>query len=229
MLENTMIEKIAMLRRKYNEKTKKTEWALLSKSKPHKVLRWFGARKPSDEHVHEEEKRIQYFKHAAENVVTEMHSVSGELRKKGIIHIADAITNCVSSIIKNHPQDENAIRLGKIINLLQKKGESNLSERLDAILPDILTCRGVEIDKIIEVDESEFRVRISALRAYNIAKLLQQKFVLGELNNADFEYAKMKELETLLKTGFIMPTPTTYKKLPTDADNWWDHFENKNE
>jgi hypothetical protein len=224
-----MIEKIAMLRKKYNNKTKKTEWALLSRSKPHRVLKWFGARKPSHKNVVEEEKRIQYFKHTAENIITEMHKVSGNLRNKGIIHIADAVTNCIASVVRNFPQDENAIRLGKIIALLQKKGEANLAERLDALLPDILSCKEIEVDKFIEVDESEFKVRVSALRAYNIAKLLKEKYVSGELNASDFEYTKMKELETLLKTGFILPMPTTYGCLPKDTDNWWDHFEQKNE
>lgn len=222
-----MIEKIAMLRKKYNKETKKTEWALLSRSKPNRVLKWFGARKPSNKNVVEEEKRIQYFKNAASNIITEMHEVSGDLRNKGIIHIADAVTNCIASVVRNFPQEENAIRLGKIIALLQKKGEANLAERLDALLPDIISCRDIEIDKFIEVDESYFRVKVSALRAYNIANLLKEKYMSGELDSSDFEYAKMRELETLLKTGFILPMPTTYSCLPKDADNWWDHFEKK--
>ena len=53
----------AILRKKFNEKTNQTEWALLSRKKPHRVLRWFGARKPSEERVAKEEKRIQFFKH----------------------------------------------------------------------------------------------------------------------------------------------------------------------
>jgi len=224
-----MIEKIAILRKKYNKNTKKTEWALLSRAKPHKVLKWFGAQKPSQKRITEEEKRIQYFKNAAENIITEMHKVSGDLRHKGIVHIADAVTNCITSVIRNLSQDENAIRLGKIIALLQKKGEANLAERLDALLPDIISCREIEVDKFIEVDESEFKVRVSALRAYNIAKLLKEKYMLGELDASDFEYAKMRELETLLKTGFILPMPKTYNDLPQDVDNWWDHFEKKHE
>jgi len=224
-----MLEKFSMLVQRYNKNTKKTEWALISKSKPHRVLRWFGGKKPSKERIHEEEKRIQYFKHAVENIVAEMHKVSSDLRSKGIIHIADAVTNCISSVVRNCSQDENAIRLGKIITLLQKKGESNLSERLDALLPDILSFRNIDIDKLIEVNESELKTGISALRAYNIAKLLRNKYNSGMLHSSDFEYSKMKELETLLKTGFILPTPKKYNRLPIDANNWWDHFEKKND
>jgi hypothetical protein len=222
-----MIEKT--LKKKYNKETKKIEWAILSESKPRKVLKWLGESKPSQEHIEEEEQKIQYFKSTAENIITEMHNVSGDLRHKGVVHIADAITNCIICVIRSLPQDENAIRLGKIIALLQKKGEANLAERLDALLPDIISCRDVEIDKFIEVDESEFKVRVSALRAYNIAKLLKEKYALGELDASDFEYTKMRELETLLKTGFILPMPTTYDCLPKDTDNWWDHFEKKHE
>jgi hypothetical protein len=224
-----MLEKVAILKQKYNKKTKKKEWALVSKSKPSKVLKWFGARKPSKDRVNKEEKRIQYFKHAAENIVSEMHVVSSNLRRKGIIHIADAVTNCITSIIKNFPQDENAVRLGKIIGVLQKKGEQTQAEILNNILPDIISCRDIDVESYIEVDESDLKVRVSALRAYNIAKVLKGKYLVGELEPTDFEYAKMRELETLLKTGFIMPVPITYDSIPDDASCWWDHFEKKNE
>jgi ADP-ribose pyrophosphatase YjhB (NUDIX family) len=53
----------AILRQKVDDKDGKKKWALLSRSKPHKVLKWFGAQKPSDEAVQKEEKRIQFFKH----------------------------------------------------------------------------------------------------------------------------------------------------------------------
>lgn len=220
-----MLEKIAILRQKYNKNTKKTEWALLSKSKPHRVLKWFGAKKPSKERVYEEEKRVQYFKHATENIISELHNVSGELRAKGIIHIADALTNCIISIINNSSQEENAIRLGKIINILHKKGER--TERLSSLLPDILACKEMEVNSIVEVNEESFKVKISALRAYNIAKLLNKKYLSGSISSADFEYDKMKELETLLKTGFIMPLPVGYNSVPNDAACWWEHFEKK--
>ncbi len=52
-----------MLRQKVRESTGKTEWALVSKSKPGKVLEWYGKEKPSPERVAESEQRIQYYKH----------------------------------------------------------------------------------------------------------------------------------------------------------------------
>jgi hypothetical protein len=42
------------------------EWALISKKKPRRVLRWFGTKKPSKDRVYEEEKRIQFFKYSEE-------------------------------------------------------------------------------------------------------------------------------------------------------------------
>jgi hypothetical protein len=57
------MEKEAKLVRRYNKKRKRTEWALVSRSNPKKVLRWFGPRKPSEEKVLAEERRIQWFKH----------------------------------------------------------------------------------------------------------------------------------------------------------------------
>lgn len=52
----------AVLRQKYHEEKDRQEWALMD-SKGERVLKWFGTRKPSDEAVLKEERRIQYFKH----------------------------------------------------------------------------------------------------------------------------------------------------------------------
>ncbi|HEY8096125.1 MAG TPA: hypothetical protein VIE65_08525 [Methylobacter sp.] len=54
--------RVSILRKKYRKEKGRSEWALMD-SKGKKVLRWFGERKPSDERVQKEEKRIQYFKH----------------------------------------------------------------------------------------------------------------------------------------------------------------------
>lgn len=52
-----------MLRKKYNPKRQRTEWALVSR-RGGRVLRWFGTSKPSESRVAKEERRIQYFRHA---------------------------------------------------------------------------------------------------------------------------------------------------------------------
>lgn len=57
------MEVLARLVQRKNEKTDKLEWALISK-KNGRVLKWFGARKPSKESVNKEERRIWHFKTA---------------------------------------------------------------------------------------------------------------------------------------------------------------------
>ena len=52
-----------MVDQKVNPHTGKKEWALLSKSKPGKVLEWYGSRRPSAETVEKSERRVQYYKH----------------------------------------------------------------------------------------------------------------------------------------------------------------------
>lgn len=50
-----------MLTKKHREETDRTEWVLLSKDGS-KVLYWFGPKKPSEDAVEEQERRVQYWK-----------------------------------------------------------------------------------------------------------------------------------------------------------------------
>jgi hypothetical protein len=63
-----MTKKEAKLVRRYNKSRGRVEWALVSRSNPKKVLRWFGPRKPSKERVLSEERRVQWFKHKGSTV-----------------------------------------------------------------------------------------------------------------------------------------------------------------
>ncbi len=56
--------KKAVLKQKHREETDREEWALFD-SEGKRVLKWFGEKKPSDEQVLKEERRIQFFKHHA--------------------------------------------------------------------------------------------------------------------------------------------------------------------
>lgn len=56
------IETESRLVQRHNKHTDREEWALISKNGD-RVLRWFGTRKPSEERVQQEERRVQYFKH----------------------------------------------------------------------------------------------------------------------------------------------------------------------
>ncbi len=51
-----------MLKKHVRESTGKMEWALMSKSKPGKVLKWFGKTKPSSTQVAKEEARVEFYK-----------------------------------------------------------------------------------------------------------------------------------------------------------------------
>lgn len=51
-----------MLGQKVNPHTGKKEYALLSISKPGKVLEWYGKKKPSTKTVEKSERRVQWFK-----------------------------------------------------------------------------------------------------------------------------------------------------------------------
>jgi len=165
--------------------------------------------------------QIYAFKHKKGEVIDTLHQVSGVLYEQGIIHVADALIGCINSIIRGEPKNFVAVKLGKIIALMQKKGQNDLSEQLESLLPEVLT-----LETSLETTGTSVQIqyRISAQRAYNIASLLKKKYAEGKIGESDFEYAKMKELESLLKAGFILPTPKSYKELPTDAESWWDHF-----
>lgn len=63
MLAYASVIAVARLVQKHRSENDRKEWALVSRKKPTRVLKWFGPRKPSMERVAEEEKRIQYFKH----------------------------------------------------------------------------------------------------------------------------------------------------------------------
>jgi hypothetical protein len=52
-----------MLRKVRHSKSGESMWALVSKSKPGKVLEYFGKEKPSKETFNSAERRVQYFKH----------------------------------------------------------------------------------------------------------------------------------------------------------------------
>lgn len=51
-----------MVRRKYNEKTGRKEYALVSQDGS-RILEWFGAQKPTKDQYKKAEARVQYFKH----------------------------------------------------------------------------------------------------------------------------------------------------------------------
>jgi hypothetical protein len=165
--------------------------------------------------------QIYMFKGKKAELLEILIKVSDDLDRRGIIHIADALTGCIQSIASEDSESQSVIKLGKIICLLEKKGESELAETVDALLPDVLKLECVDCD--VEIPKP--RKRISSLRAYNIVETLHKKYLECIIEKDSFEYSKMEELKSMLKQGFSsFPMPLSYEKLPEDADNWWDHF-----
>lgn len=66
------MEKIAILTKKLNKNTGNKEWALVSKKDPSKILKWFGLKKPSEDEVLKQEKRIQYFKYLKSKIIKKL-------------------------------------------------------------------------------------------------------------------------------------------------------------
>jgi hypothetical protein len=66
------MKKIAVLIKKLNKNTGEKEWALVSKKDPSKILKWFGSKKPSEQEILKQEKRIQYFKHLKSKVIKKL-------------------------------------------------------------------------------------------------------------------------------------------------------------
>ena len=148
-----------------------------------------------------------------------MTSISETLENSGMIHIADAVNNCIGHFISDS-KEECLVGMGKVASLLENKGEMDLSERIDALIPEVL-----EFEDFGEVvKRPKARKMISADRAYLMASKLYDKYTVGLIDDRDFEYEKMKELVSMLRTGFLLPPPKSYKALPKDADNWWEHF-----
>ena len=200
---------------------RKGKWCVIGHKKTKKgKYQNFGCYKTRPEAV-ERLGQIKGFKKRKGEMLDTLIKVSDDLDKRGIIHIADALTGCIESIASEDSESQSVIKLGKIICLLEKKGESELAEIVDALLPDVLKLECVDCD--VEIPKP--RKRISALRAYNIVETLDKKYLECIIEKDSFEYSKMEELKTMLKEGFSsFPMPLSYEELPEDADNWWDHF-----
>jgi hypothetical protein len=166
--------------------------------------------------------QIYAFKHKKALLLNIVTSVSDELVNKGIIHLADAVINCGEDIAAEDFSENTAIKFGKVTGLLEKKGEGELAEQLDAIIPEILA-----FGEYTDEDAAPNKKRLPADRVYSMARKLKEKYLIGLIDQESFEYSKFKEFESMLKTGFLLPAPPSYESLPDDADNWWDHFANR--
>ncbi len=217
--------KLAILKKRRRKSTGKSEWALVSKKDPKKILRWFGATKPSDERIKEEEKRIQFYKHKKGELLEMLNKIATELDNKVMIHLSDAVMNCMESIAKEKVVEHKVIiRLGKIANILDKRRLMKIAELIDEILPQLIeyTNTGFEEDYLPK------RKILTADKIFDIIKKLKEKYNTGLISENSFEYKKLNELQDILKSGFVSPMPVNYIEIPETDENWWDYFNRRN-
>ena len=67
-----------------------------------------------------------------------MTTASDRLERKSLIHIADVVDKCAEEIATDAADETTAIKLMKIANMLERRGEFELAEQIDAIIPEIL-------------------------------------------------------------------------------------------
>jgi len=167
--------------------------------------------------------QIYMFKFKKAELLDTIIEVSDELSDRGMFHISDALAGCMEAVALENIESNTVLKLGKIVGILQKRGEPEIAERIDAMLPELLCFE----DCGCIADAPAHKVRMTADKAYGMANNLKAKYLDGTVDEKSLEYAKAKELESMLKTGFLLPPPAEYKELPADSKNWWEHFTNR--
>ncbi len=162
--------------------------------------------------------------------------IADDLDRRGMLHFADAIMDCLERIVAaslgESVERPASVTIGKVAGLLEKKGEAQLAERLDAILPAILDVEcGAECpdcpDMAVEVNLGRcggVTRQVTADKLYAMAARCRQMYREGLIDESSFEYRKFRELRYMLRTGFLFPAPEG-TEIPKGAANWWDHFE----
>ena len=93
-----MIKESKLVRKKRTTRGKgkkdRVEWALVSKTNPKKILRWFGPRKPSKKRVAKEERRVHSFA-SDDLVVKKLIVLANELDSRGLIKEAGIVDELI--------------------------------------------------------------------------------------------------------------------------------------
>lgn len=167
--------------------------------------------------------------------------IADALDGKGLLHFADALMECLETVVAVSLGDSGAgysasVKMGKIANLLEKRGELELAERLDGIVPDILDMESGALDCVNCPDTSVSvrsargavcSINATADKVYATASRLREMWREALVDDQSFEHRKFRELRCMLKAGYLLPPPEG-KETPEDDGNWWDHFEKKN-
>ncbi|MFA5048472.1 MAG: hypothetical protein WC516_05625 [Patescibacteria group bacterium] len=126
------IEKIAVIVKRKNK------WCVLShKRDKDGKRRGFGCY-DSKEKATKRLQQLQFFKHRKAILLNIMTTAVDRLESKGIIHIADVVDLCTEEIAAGAAGEKTAIKLMKVVNLLEKNGEFDLAEQIDFVIPEIL-------------------------------------------------------------------------------------------
>jgi hypothetical protein len=230
MEKQSNIVKIAFIRKV------KGKWCVFAESKTKKGKhRNFGCYRTKTE-AKKRLSQIHFFK--GRGALDGMIGVADELDRKGMLHFADALMDCLEKIvatslgepIENKPA---SVTIGKIAALLERKGEMVIAEKLDAILPAVLDveCSAPDCPDCPDMAVSANFGRchnvtrnVSADKLYAMASRYQQMYREGDVDENSFEYRKFRELRYMLRTGFLFPSPDGLD-IPKDVTNWWDYFE----
>ena len=116
---------------------RKNKWCIRSHKKDkdgkYKMLGCFDTKEKAKKHL----KQIYFFKHKKAMLLNMMTDVIDKIESKGFYHIADAINICMEAFATNKADEQTAIKLMKIANILEKKGEFELNEQIDSVIPYI--------------------------------------------------------------------------------------------
>ncbi len=84
------------------------EWALVSKSNPKKILRWFGPQKPSHERIVKEERRIHSFSSLdnGDSMIKDLIILANNLDSAGLLKEADLLDSIIKESAKKKSEKQ---------------------------------------------------------------------------------------------------------------------------
>ena len=149
-------------------------------------------------------------------LLEKMADVCDMIDTQSDMYLGDIMSDCMAAVSAGNFVTA-PLQLRKLGNILDKRGLFDLAEEVDSLLPDIL-----ELKASTPNTNAPVKSVLSAEKTYKIAKKLENMYMCGDVDEKSFEYEKMKELKSLLKSGFTLPSEGD--ELP-NAKNWWEHFE----
>lgn len=180
--------KNAILVQRVNKETGTKQWALISKKKPHRVLKWFGAKKPSKERVQKEEKRIQFFKRQSDRMehILKLSDISGDSDPVGDISFPEEKEDLPIIIEADDATRRTAESLFKIIQFLfyrvpaedKRKFFSRLKGKVIKLSPDQLGIKKMPPSSVIGQSLAISRNILSGLNPIFVKRVLEELVVI---------------------------------------------------